>query len=74
VSYEYSGCGYFLTVRHADIPVEPLVSGLARGIKSGFLIFIGNRQLMLECYELGEPTIPTDYRDLDVAVSVVAIG
>jgi hypothetical protein len=29
---------------------------------------------MLECYELGEPTIPTDYRDLDVAVSVVAIG
>jgi len=25
---------------------------------------------MLECHELGEPTVPADYRDLDVAVSV----
>jgi hypothetical protein len=76
VSYEYSGCGYFLTVRHPAIPHErivcdkPFVSGLARGIRSGFVIFIENGQLMFECYELGEPTIPADYRDLDVVVSV----
>jgi hypothetical protein len=76
VSYEYSGCGYFLTVRHPAIPLErivcdkPLVTGVARGVTGGFLIFIENGELMLECYELGEPTIPADYRDLDVAVSV----
>jgi hypothetical protein len=76
VNYEYSGCGYFLTVRHPDIPHErivcdkPFVSGLALGIRSGFVIFIQNGQLMLECHELGEPTVPANYRDLDVAVSV----
>jgi hypothetical protein len=76
VNYEYSGCGYFLTVRHPAIPLErivcdkPFVSGLARGIRAGFLIFMENGQLMLECHELGEPTVPANYRDLDVAVSV----
>jgi hypothetical protein len=76
VNYEYSGCGYFLTVKHPAIPLEriicnePFVSGLARGIRAGFLIFMENSQLMLECHELGEPTVPADYRDLDVAVSV----
>ena len=39
VNYEYSGCGYFLTVRHPDLPLErivcdkPVVLGLAHGIK-----------------------------------------
>jgi hypothetical protein len=76
VDYDYSGCGYFLTVKHSALPLErivcdePLVCGLAQGISSGFIIFIENGELMLECYELGEPTIPANYRDLDVAVSV----
>jgi hypothetical protein len=76
VSYEYSGCGYFLTVRHSAIPIDrivcnkPFVSGVAQGIRSGFVIFIENGELMLECHELGEPTVPSNYRDLDVAVSV----
>jgi hypothetical protein len=76
MSYEYSGCGYFLKVRHPEIPRErmvcdkPFVSGLAEGVRGGFIIFIGNGELTLECYELGELTIPTNYRDLDVAVSV----
>ena len=52
VSYEYSGCGYFLTVRHPAIPLErigcdkPSVSGLGRGIRAGFLVFIENGQIM----------------------------
>jgi hypothetical protein len=76
LSYEYSGCGYFLTVRHPDLPLErmvcdkPFVSGLAQGIRSGFVIFIEHGELLLECHELGEPTVPAVYRDLDVAVSV----
>jgi hypothetical protein len=76
VSYEYSGCGYFLTVKHPEIPLErivcdkPFVSGLAQGIQAGFLIVIEKGQLMLECHELGDPTIPEDYRNFDVVVSV----
>jgi hypothetical protein len=76
VSYEYTGCGYFLTVKHPALPLErivcnkPFVSGLAQGIKSGFVVFIEDGQLMFECHELGEPTVPANYRDLDVAVSV----
>jgi hypothetical protein len=76
VRYEYSGCGYFLTVRHPEIPQErivcnkPFVVGVAQGIRCGFIVFIERGELMLECYELGQPTIPANYRDLDVAVSV----
>jgi len=29
VNYEYSGCGYFLTVRHPDLPLERIVALIA---------------------------------------------
>jgi hypothetical protein len=51
VNYEYSGCGYFLTVRHPDLPLErivcdkPVVLGLAHGIRSGFIIFMNSHKV-----------------------------
>ncbi len=58
VSYAYSGCGYFLLVKHPSLPKnrivcsEPQVIGRAGSVQSGFLAFIENGELMLECYTL----------------------
>jgi hypothetical protein len=41
VEYDYTGCGYFLTIRHPALPVkrvvcdEPKLAGIVDGIDSG---------------------------------------
>jgi hypothetical protein len=75
VSYEHSGCGYFLTVRHSNIPTnrivcsKPIVAGRVDDTACGFIAFIENGELMLECYSFGDDSIPEDVRDLNVVVS-----
>jgi hypothetical protein len=75
VSYDYSGCGYFLTVRHPTLPQSrhvyssPLVLGRSGSVESGFLIFVENGKLMLECYTMGENEVPEGFRDQDVRIS-----
>ena len=75
VSYDYSGCGYFLSVTHPSLPQDrfvyssPLVLGRAGGVESGFLIFVENGELTLECCTLGEIEVPEDFRDRNVHIS-----
>ena len=75
VSLEHSGCGYFLTVTHPSVPPnrvvcsKPIVSGHFQNTKCGFIVFMGNEGLMLECFSFGNESIPTNVRDLDVVVS-----
>jgi len=77
VKYEYSGCGYFVTVAHEILPQErrvcsePALMGHANGIDCGFLLFIENGELMLECHTWGEIDVPEDFRDQDVRVEVL---
>jgi hypothetical protein len=74
VSYRHSGVGYFLTVRHPLVPVQrlvcskPIVSGRSGAVECGFIAFIENGELMLECYSYGNESIPDDIRELNVAV------
>src|SRR5215831_5963374 len=55
VSYKHSGAGYFLTVRHPSLPEnrivcsKPVVTGKHGETVGGFLAFIENGELMLEC-------------------------
>jgi hypothetical protein len=80
VSYEYSGCGYFLTVAHPMLPTEravysePPVIGIAEDVQAGFLVFVENNELMLECHTWGSIEIPADFRDTFVQVSVGAVN
>ena len=73
--YEYTGCGYFLKLTHPELPSkvctchEPKVRGEANGILSGFIVYLGDGELVLECYTLGEIDVPPTYRDQDVQVS-----
>jgi hypothetical protein len=75
VGYEYTGSGYFLSVRHATLPKErvvchePIVTGSADGITCGFIIFIENGELTIECHSWGDADIPEAFRDTDVQVA-----
>ena len=79
VSLEYSGAGYFLTVKHADLPLErsvynrPIVTGeLNDGSQATFLAFVEEGTLTLECATLESTSLTDGFRDRDVRISTVA--
>jgi hypothetical protein len=72
--YEYTGSGYFLTVKHRDLPVEtmtlaePFVVGTTGDVQAGFVVFLGDGELTLECHTWGELAVPADFRQRQVTV------
>ena len=72
--YEHTGYGYYLTVRHPKLPLErkslsdPPVAGVANEIQAGFVVYLGNAELTLECHTWGEVDVPPDFREMDVLV------
>lgn len=77
VSYDYSGVGYFLTVKHPSLPSErivcskPNVVGRSGNVQSGFLVFIENGELMLECHTCGDVDVPEDFREQHVVIEAI---
>ncbi len=75
VNYEHTGVGYFLTLRHPALPRErlvcdkPTVIGQSEGIESGFIVFIENHELVLECHSWGADHVPETYRDENVQIT-----
>jgi hypothetical protein len=75
VEYDYTGCGYLLTIKHPTLPTArtvcdtPKLTGSAEGITSGFVIFIEDRQLTIECHSWGEVDVPEWFRDRDVQIT-----
>lgn len=79
VGYEYTGSGYFLEISHSLLPNNrivcdrPIVVGEADGITCGFIVFIENNRLTIECHSWGELNVTKDFRDKDVQAKAVAI-
>jgi len=77
VEYEYTGCGYFLTITHPCLPMArsvcntPKLSGSADGIFSGFIIFIENGHLTIECHSWGDVDVPEWFRERNVQVAAI---
>ena len=77
--FDYTGSGYFLTVRNQRLPVErstlsePAVVGIARDVQAGFVAFIGDHELTLECHTWGSVDVPPDFRDQPVDVQTPAV-
>ena len=75
VEYDYTGCGYFLTIKHPALPMSrvvcdnPILRGSADGIICGFVIFIENGELMIECHSWGDIDVPEWFRSRQVQVS-----
>ena len=72
--YEYTGCGYFLTVVDPELPAErrtlslPPIIGTADDVVSGFIVFLGEHELILECHAWGTVDVPDDFRQRDVLI------
>ena len=79
VSYEYTGSGYYLEISHSLLPNKrivcdtPIVIGEAESIICGFIVFIENKQLIIECHSWGELDVTEDFRDKDVQVKATII-
>jgi hypothetical protein len=43
--------------------------GESSGIKSGFIVFIENHELVLECHAWGADAVPDTYRDENVRIT-----
>jgi hypothetical protein len=75
VGYEYSGCGYFVTVKHELLPKERVVCGatmvVARAgeVEGGYIAFLENGELMLECYTAGAVDVPEGFRNSRVEIT-----
>lgn len=71
---DQTGVGYFLTAGHDDLPTgrivcdTPMVHGTAAGIPVGFVIFLEDRELTIECFSY-EASVPDDYRDRNILLS-----
>jgi len=57
--YHFSGAGYFLEMRHPLFPterdvIESEITANADGWELGFLIFLQDKELCLECYLNGD--------------------
>jgi hypothetical protein len=78
VSYEHTGVGYFLTVRHPTVPSErvvchrPPVIGKADDVECGFVVFLEGGELTLECYSWTATEVPEDFRERRVDVATAA--
>ena len=72
-AYNYTGWGYFLSVKHPGLPSErsipgPAVVGVGGDVLAGFVVFIENNELTLECHGYGDVAVPADFRERDVKV------
>lgn len=78
VSFEQTAGGYFLTVRHSYIPSEwyaydqPTVTGTLGDLLCGFVVYVENGELTLECHAWGAAEVPADIREQPLAIEVVA--
>lgn len=72
VGYEFTGSGYYLTVRHQNLPKErivcskPALIGEAENIECGFVVFLENNELTIECHSWGELEVPENFREKNV--------
>lgn len=78
VSFDHTVVGYFVTVRHPSLPIEraafnePSVSATSGDLDVGFIAFVENWELMLECHVWGDSELPSDVRDRTFEVRVDA--
>ena len=76
--YEYSGNGYFLTIRNVLLPKEreviskPIIIGqsnLNAELLLGFIIFVEQGELTIECHSYRAVNLPNSIRNHNVDIS-----
>jgi hypothetical protein len=73
--YDYTSAGYFLELTNDILSKdrrtisEPTLFGRADNFEVGFLIFIENSKLILECHCWGNSNLPETIRDCPIDIS-----
>lgn len=76
IDYHFSGSGYFLTVHHPELPTsrivctDPTIIGRCGNTLVGFVVFVENSELTLECHRWGVDELPLDFREQPVLISL----
>ena len=71
---DFTGVGYFATVAHEALPAhrhvfsEPNIIVRAGDVEGGFVVFVENRELSLECHSYGD-YMPDNFRDGHVSIN-----
>ena len=73
VNYDHTGVGYFLSIKHLLIPQKREVFtdktiGTFSGVEVGFVIFLENGELTLECHTWSGDKLDGSFRDCDVEI------
>lgn len=74
-AYRYTGSGYYLSISDQNLPIskstrsEPAVVGISGAVQCGFVAFLGNHELILECHTWGPVNVPADFRDQRIVIS-----
>jgi hypothetical protein len=69
--------GYWITLKHSALPAarlvchKPLLVGHAGGIECGFVVYLENGELTLECRPLGDAVLPPAFRESRVLLRVL---
>jgi len=73
VDVYFSGAGYFATASDEALPTarsvfsSPIIIGRSNELEVGFVVFVQDRELTLECYDyVGD--FPDGFRDQDVSI------
>ena len=72
---EHTGSGYLLTVRHRMITGgrtvchKPLIVGKAGDLKCGFVVYVQDGELTLECHSWDGEGVPDNIRDLNFEIA-----
>ena len=73
--YEYTGAGYFLELTNKALPKvsktisDPNIIGRADDFIVGFLVYIENQKLTLECHSWGTKNPPSTIREKSLTLS-----
>jgi len=70
--YEYTGCGYYINVISEKIELKnevisgPFLIGEIGGLQMGFVIYIEDNSITIECHSWGIENLPENIRKLNV--------
>ena len=80
ISYDYTGVGYFIEIEHSHLPNEKMVCDkpsvfgkdpYTKEIECGFIVFLGDGQLTLECHSYDSYEVfPENYRSSSPLIEV----
>lgn len=77
IECDFTGVGYFLTLHHKNLPTNriicdtPNLIGNHQKLLLGFIVFIENNELSLECFNYGDERVTEHLRNEPIQISKI---